>query len=72
MKPKAEIRRLAEAVRRAEAELDAARRLSEVNSAAKMLMRAKAELKAAQQATRAKSAGPRRRAEHAPLARCPW
>jgi hypothetical protein len=50
MKPKAEIKRLAEAVRRAEAELDAARRLSEVNSAAKMLMRAKANLKAAQQA----------------------
>jgi hypothetical protein len=50
MKQKSEIRRLLEAVRRAEAELDAATTFSELKPVAKVLMRAKAELKAAQQA----------------------
>jgi hypothetical protein len=50
MKPKAEIKRLAEAVRQAEAELDATTKLSELKPAARTLARAKAELKAAQQA----------------------
>jgi hypothetical protein len=44
-KPKAEIKRLLEAVRRAEAELDATTRLSDLRPAARMLVRAKAELK---------------------------
>jgi hypothetical protein len=50
MKPKAEIKRLLEAIRRAEAELDATTTLSELKPAARTLARAKAELKAAQQA----------------------
>jgi hypothetical protein len=50
MKQKSEIQRLLKAVRRAEAELDAATTLSELKPVARALMRAKAELKAAQQA----------------------
>jgi hypothetical protein len=53
MKSKSEIKRLIEAVRRAEAELDGARTLSDVKYAASVLMRARAELKAAQAAVAA-------------------
>ena len=45
MKPKSELARLTEAVRQAEAELDAATTRSAVNAAAKRLMMARAELK---------------------------
>ena len=41
MNPKSELKRLTEAVLRADAELDAATKLSEVKSAARKLMRAK-------------------------------
>jgi hypothetical protein len=50
MKPKAQIKRLLEAVRRAEAELDATTKPTELKPVAKVLMRAKVELKAAQRA----------------------
>jgi hypothetical protein len=49
-KPKGELERLLETVRRAEAELDATTKLSELKPAARVLVRAKAELKAAQRA----------------------
>jgi hypothetical protein len=50
MKSQTEIKRLLEAVRRAEAELAATTRLSELKPVARVLIRAKAELKAAKQA----------------------
>ena len=45
MRPKSELERLTEAVRKAEAELDAATTRSALNSAAKRLMMARAALK---------------------------
>ena len=49
---KPNIKRLADAVRAAEVELDAAKGRTATNAAAKKLMRAKEELKAAEQAIR--------------------
>jgi hypothetical protein len=47
---KSELKRLAEAVRQAEAELDAATKRSDLNLAAKKLMQARQALKAAEKA----------------------
>jgi hypothetical protein len=48
---KPDLQQLAEAVRQAEAELEAATTLVETKAAAKKLVRAKGELKAAQEST---------------------
>jgi hypothetical protein len=58
MKPKSELKRLAEAVRQAEAELDAATTRSMPNAAAKRLMNARAALKRMQAESPRLSAGP--------------
>jgi hypothetical protein len=50
VKRKSELERLTEAVRQAEAKLDAAARLSDVKAAASRLQRARAELRAAEEA----------------------
>jgi hypothetical protein len=51
MKPKSELKRLTEAVRKAEAELDAARTRSALSGAARKLMCARAELRRLQEET---------------------
>lgn len=57
MGQKPEVDRLAEAVRKAEAELDAASKLTEVKAAARQLQRAKAALAAAQEAAEGQAPG---------------
>jgi hypothetical protein len=52
MKPSSELKRLAEAVRQAEAELDAATTRSALNAAAKKLMNARAALRRLQEKPR--------------------
>jgi hypothetical protein len=57
MKRKSDLKRLAEAVRQAEAELDAAAKLSDVKAAARRLQRAKAALAAAQETAKGEHRG---------------